>query len=432
MVNRRTVVVPPGADLRRTDPSGPAAQRGVGAAAFRTELDALLARDPADQRSRSRAAFGVASRGRPVVLMGAGGLGQRTLAGLRRAGVEPLAFADNSPARQGTIADGLRVMSPADAAREFGARAAFVVTIWGAGSSHRFAHSRDQLTALGCDVVVPFPLLYWAYPAQLLPFYLQDEPHHVLEHATDVRGAFDLLEDDASRAEYVAQVRLRLDADFDGLAHPVAHTQYFPPDLYGWSPEEWIVDGGAFDGDTIREIIRLHGDAFSHVLALEPDPANFASLEAAVGALPPAIRRKITCEPLALAESAGVLFMDATGTAGSTVATGAGGAGGAGVAVRAVPLDDLLAGQAPTTIKLDIEGAELDALAGARRTIMAHAPVIAVCVYHRQDHLWRIPLALRALRSDYAFFLRPHNEEGWDLVCYAVPRARLTRSSGAP
>jgi hypothetical protein len=49
-----------------------------------------------------------------------------------------------------------------------------------------------------------------------------------------------------------------------------------------------------------------------------------------------------------------------------------------------------------------------------------------VCVYHLQNHLWKIPLMLREWRDDYAFFLRPHNEEGWDLVCYAVPRERLT------
>jgi len=81
----------------------------------------------------------------------------------------------------------------------------------------------------------------------------------------------------------------------------------------------------------------------------------------------------------------------------------------------------------PTFIKLDIEGYEIEALRGARGVIDRAAPVLAVCVYHLQDHLWRIPLLLREWRSDYALFLRPHNEEGWDLVCYAVPRARLSR-----
>jgi FkbM family methyltransferase len=409
------------APVGRTIRAAPAGRdRG---AALAAELTALLACDPARRRTEARGAFAAASRGRPIVLMGAGGLGRRTLAGLRAAGVEPLAFADNAAARQGTTIDGVRVLSPADAAREFASRAAFVVTIWGAGSPHRFGDSRAQLAALGCDIVVPFPVLCWAHPAELLPHYLQDEPHHVLEQAADVRRAFDVWEDDASRAEYVAQVRFRLDADFDGLAHPVGHPQYFPPDLYAWSRSEWIVDGGAYDGDSIRELVRLHGDAFAHVLALEPDPVNFERLRATVAALPLATRVKIACEPLALASVPGTLHIAATGTAASATATAA---TGASVAVHAEPLDTILAGQSPTLVKLDIEGAEPDALAGARRTIMAHGPIVAVCVYHRQDHLWRIPLLLREWRSDYAFFLRPHNEEGWDLVCYAVPRARLT------
>ena len=95
------------------------------------------------------------------------------------------------------------------------------------------------------------------------------------------------------------------------------------------------------------------------------------------------------------------------------------------IAVSAETLDSLVDGGRPTFIKLDIEGFEVDALQGARKTIQREAPVLAVCVYHRQDHLWRIPLLLSSLRGDYAFFLRPHNEEGWDLLCYAVPRARL-------
>jgi hypothetical protein len=136
------------------------------------------------------------------------------------------------------------------------------------------------------------------------------------------------------------------------------------------------------------------------------------------------IRAKVDCRQLALASRSCTLHLDAQGTAASAtfgaVATGT-------TAVRAEPLDELLDGRKPTIIKLDIEGAEPEALDGARNTIVAHAPVIAVCVYHRQDHLWRIPLMLHSWRSDYAFFLRPHNQEGWDLVCYAIPRARLRR-----
>jgi len=89
----------------------------------------------------------------------------------------------------------------------------------------------------------------------------------------------------------------------------------------------------------------------------------------------------------------------------------------------------VLSTPAPTYLKMDIEGAEVDTLAGASRVIRDHAPVLAICCYHCQDHLWRIPLPIHSLNPDYRFFLRPHDLEMWDLVCYAIPSGRLTPGS---
>ena len=390
-------------------------------------IDMLLAGD-AETLARDEAlVFDGLAKGRQdrIVLLGAGGLGRRALAGLRSYGVEPLAFADNATARQGTFVDGVQVLAPLDAARVFGRNAVFVVTIWGADSPHRFARSRHQLTSLGCDVVVAFPSLFWKFPRSTLPHYLQDLPHFVLEQRREVRAAYELWEDEISRAEYLSQVRLRLLADFDGLSHPVRHPQYFPGDLFTWRPDEWIVDGGAFDGDTIRTLVALHGDRFAHLHAFEPDPANFKKLTETVAAMPAAIQARIACSGIALAAERGTLHLDALGNASSVTAAAA---GVRTVAVPAESLDSLLDKEHPTFLKLDIEGAEPAALRGARKTIERDGPVLAVCVYHRQDHLWTIPLMLREWRDDYAFFLRPHNEEGWDLVCYAVPRSRLLQT----
>lgn len=387
-----------------------------------SELDALLEEDVEAARRRASTAFDDLSAGRDIVLMGAGGLGRRTLTGLRDHRVRPVAFADNDPSRQGTTIDGVPVMSPRDAADRFGASAIFVVTIWGAGSPHRFAHSREQLQRLGCRTVTSFPALFWRYADGLLPFYLQDEPSKVLAQRLDVRRALSLWEDDASRVEYVAQVRFRLHGDFDALPQPVAHRQYFPDDLFVWRDDEWFVDGGAYDGDTIDALWRLHGDCFGHVLAAEPDPTNYTRLLDSVAALPQAVGSKVRTERVALSDRAGTTFLNATGTASSAAA---GSEGTGSIVVGTDTIDAMVGHQSPTVVKLDIEGAEPEALRGAKETILRSAPVIAVCVYHRQEHLWTIPLMLAQWRSDYAFFLRPHNQEGWDLVCYAIPRARL-------
>ena len=76
---------------------------------------------------------------------------------------------------------------------------------------------------------------------------------------------------------------------------------------------------------------------------------------------------------------------------------------------------------------MDIEGEELAALHGSMSIVSRHRPVLAVCAYHTQDHLWSIPLFFNDRLEDYSLFLRPHKPDGWDLIVYAIPNERLVR-----
>ena len=79
----------------------------------------------------------------------------------------------------------------------------------------------------------------------------------------------------------------------------------------------------------------------------------------------------------------------------------------------------------PTYIKMDIEGAELEALWGARRILKEHSPVLAICAYHTSDHLWQIPFLIHAIQPDYKLYLRRYAEGAFELVWYAVPVDRV-------
>jgi hypothetical protein len=132
-----------------------------------------------------------------IVLFGAARMGQLLLSGLRRAGIEPLAFADNNPAMWGRSLNGIPVLSPIDAAYRFGDSAVFVIAIWGRGASDPMRTREARLRELGCRRVVSFGPLLWKYAFHFLPrIPALDLPHKVLQQAGDIQAAFDHLADD--------------------------------------------------------------------------------------------------------------------------------------------------------------------------------------------------------------------------------------------
>lgn len=389
---------------------------------LRTELEGLLSENIAEVVRRERTAFDVAaaSHGDAIVLFGAGGLGKKSLSALRAAGIEPLAFTDNNAELWGTEISGVRVYSPSEAASEFGDKAAFVVTVWRAESTDTMGSRKQQLLDLGCTCVTTFGELFWKYPGSFAPHYAFDLPSKARAQAEEIRAAYDLWADEDSRREYLTQLRWRMLMDFDTLAAAVGHDMYLADDLFELTPDEFFVDCGAFDGDTINSVIRRLGSDLGGAVCFEPDPGNYRLLNDYVESLPADIGSKIITYKQAVGARSEKVYFDATGTASSAVGTGS-------VEVDCVTLDEALGGSDPTFIKMDIEGAELDALEGARRTIERCAPILAVSAYHRQDHLWKVPLLMRSMSDKYRFFLRPHQLEVWDLVCYAVPVDRLLR-----
>lgn len=353
-----------------------------------------------------------------VLLFGAGNLGRRTLAGLRRVGVEPRGFIDNDSARDGTTLDGLPVHLPEHAAAVYGRSCAVVVTIWVPMARIAFPSVARQLRALGFGRIQSFVPLYWKYAEEFLPNFCLDSPHRLYQHADDVRRAYGLLSDDDSRSEFLVQLSYLLSTmETVEIAIPKGRQWYFPRDLVHLSSNEVFVDCGAYDGDTIAAFLEASRGSFGSVIAFEPDGSAADRLRTRVRQFPTLVRERIQVHQVAVGTAAGVLRFDGDGTPGSRVSDSG------SQTVRCINLDVALAGVAPTFIKMDIEGAEEDALIGAVDTIRTNRPVLAVCVYHRQEHLYRIPNLISQTCSDYTYFIRRQGPDG-DLVCFAIPDER--------
>jgi FkbM family methyltransferase len=383
------------------------------------DVEDMLSEGIADAKLREDGVLDEIAGGRhvPLVLFGAGRLGRRTLAAMRAVGRPVLAFADNDSSLWGESVDGVVVLSPVEAVRQHGKSALFVVTVWRAEGGHRYVDTRDGLKALGCRRIVSFEPLFWTYAAALLPHITVDLPSLVLADRENVRRAFSLFADERSQREFAGQLRWRLLGDHDALLEPVAGDQYLPDDVLALRQGEVFVDSGAYDGDTIRTVLR-RCPRFRRIHAFEPDPGSYAALEALRDALPAETGARITLHQMATADHSCLAHFAANGDPASALQESG------RLRVQCGLLDEVLSGESVSFIKMDVEGAEAATLRGSRALIERCRPVLAVAAYHAQSDLWRLPLLLSSLSSDYLLHLRPHQSEGFELVCYGVPRER--------
>ena len=236
------------------------------------------------------------------------------------------------------------------------------------------------------------------------------DPSEIAGKLESVRS---LLADETSISVFDAILNRVLNPQaFVGLMSAVCEgDQYFPADIIRLSPDESFVDAGAFDGDTLRDIVRRTRGRFSHVDCFELDSNNYAALQKTAEKLN--CGENISLHPAGLWDTSMEITYSVE-NAQSTVGMGE-------MSGRVVCLDSAMKNAPVTFLKMDIEGAELKALEGAKRTILANRPKLAICVYHHFRDLWEIPLFISGLVPEYRIFLRHHTKLEYETVCYALP-----------
>jgi FkbM family methyltransferase len=144
----------------------------------------------------------------------------------------------------------------------------------------------------------------------------------------------------------------------------------------------------------------------SSVHCFEPDAINLAVLKnnaARYG------NDKIKIIPGAVGKESGtVQFVhDSSFVASKIAETAASGA----QTVPIISIDDYVKehGIAPSFIKIDVEGHEMDVLSGARETIAKHKPQLAVCLYHKPSDMWTVPALIREILPAYRYWCRKNH-----------------------
>jgi FkbM family methyltransferase len=359
---------------------------------------------------------------RRCVIFGAGTMGHRALSALYSMGVRPLSFADNNPALWGKFVEGIPILSPEVAAGMFGEEAVFIIAI--RNENHWYRETFDQLLRLGCTHISSSEPIAWRFPDKFPSFLLYDLPHKLYEHAEDVAHAARLWADEESIAEYIAQIQLRAFGDPSGLSAPDMEESYILPGVFQLGPEDVFLDCGAYDGDTIRNLIDKKV-LFKRIEAVEADSHSFARLADFVCTLEPEIANRIRLHQCAIGAHRGTVRFDDTRGVDSRVSDEG------RIVVDMVPIDMMFASKHVSMIKMDIEGGEYDALIGAQQVIQRDRPILAICVYHSQEDIWRLPLLIRKLCPEHRMYLKAYRGDGIQTVVYAVPPERVLGSQQA-
>ena len=69
---------------------------------------------------------------------------------------------------------------------------------------------------------------------------------------------------------------------------------------------------------------------------------------------------------------------------------------------------------------MDIEGAEYQAILGAKKIIDKYKPKLAICVYHKPEDIWELPWLIHKINQEYKFYLRHYSFGDVETVLYAL------------
>jgi len=166
--------------------------------------------------------------------------------------------------------------------------------------------------------------------------------------------------------------------------------------LFKYRNHKICFDIGAYIGDSAYIINKeLNPDK---IYAFEPEVANFKTLEHN-------IRINLlqnVVEPINLATSHknGSMIIDSVNASSSIKSKGR------GYKVSVTTLDEFVKRRRIKNvdlIKMDIEGAEMDTLLGAKSVIKKYKPDLVIAIYHRGQHFFEIPPMLKKLVPSYKF-----------------------------
>lgn len=334
-----------------------------------------------------------------VIIFGSGSGGRYTASVLRERGVNVDYFCDNASNTWGHRVNGIEVISPATLSKYQNGSIVLIASNWAGDIA-------AELRKL--DISEFYDLTCWDDRWEK-----NYNPALIRSSAEKIEQVHSYFEDERSRELYLSLIKYRLDANPLHICK-TPYRWYAHPEVSAKSGD-MVFDVGAFDGKTTLEFAAQVG-THGRVVAFEPDPANFKQT-----------RDALTSDSLgSICEVRNTGFWssitDLSFVTDQHTASQNRIAEDGDQTVSLVTIDSFVETETlvPDLIKMDIEGAELQAIIGGTKTLQYHRPKLQICLYHEPDDMWSIPLEIKGINPQYRFFLGHHSQNLFETVLYAI------------
>ena len=338
--------------------------------------------------------LGEIGEGNPVIF-GAGECGHKIYNLMHGYGVDIQCFCDNGMAGNLDEATGLSIISPAEL-HDLIENPTILVCV---GDENVCQAICQQLLSLGYDraqIHMMHEYFYW------------QTGEYFEANAEKYKKAYQLMDDDFSRRVYLARMKKAfLLSDISEIVSP-GEEEYFDEKVV-LTEQEMFIDCGGFDGDSSRKFIERCQGKYRGIMIFEPELCKKAAIEKSMGS------DRYELYQLGVWSEHTRLYFNAMQAGSSHISEQKG-----EYVIKAAALDEMVYDREPTYIKMDIEGAEQEALKGCRRIIQDFRPKLAVCIYHKPDYLFEIPVMIKEMNPAYKLYVRQYANAWFDTVLYAV------------
>ena len=238
---------------------------------------------------------------------------------------------------------------------------------------------------------------------------------YVFENKKKFSETYNLLSDELSKKTLLAYLKTRVTENPNDILDFVCNDEYFNDMTARKSWGKWgYIDCGAYNGDTVEQFIKFAKNNYGKIFAIEADSQNASQIK---NLIKEKNYKNVEIFNCGVWNKKDTLRFISYGNSRSYVSE---------KGTIEIPMDtiDNLVGNFPIKlIKMDIEGAELNALKGAVKTLERCRPVLAISVYHRSADLITIPQFIKNIYGDCKFYIRKYDKIHplWELDLYAVP-----------